>query len=86
MINKQQKVIIFTYASLNIAALLMIAERIRGKRCTCDDSQRPKSGSFDWVIFIKFEDEVEWLFPPSRSLSGFMKRLQVRICQVKWPD
>ncbi|RAL09553.1 aminoglycoside phosphotransferase family protein [Aspergillus homomorphus CBS 101889] len=64
---------IFTYTSFNISALLSIAKSIRKKRCTCDESQRPMGGSFNWAIFLVFEDGVEWVFRPPRTAFGLRK-------------
>ncbi|PLB48747.1 hypothetical protein P170DRAFT_446580 [Aspergillus steynii IBT 23096] len=64
---------IFTYASFDIAALLSVAQSIRGKGCTCDESQRPKGGSFNWVIFIAFEDGVEWVFRSPQKAFGLQE-------------
>lgn len=67
MANRQQKASIFTYALFDVAALLSIAQGIRGKTCTCDYFQHPKSGSLNWVIFITFEDGVERGFRSPRE-------------------
>ncbi|CZR40270.1 uncharacterized protein FPRO_05170 [Fusarium proliferatum ET1] len=57
---------IFRWAKFNLEALLMLAEKLRGRSCTCDESQVPKSGSLNWVIFITFDDAVEWVFRSPR--------------------
>lgn len=57
----------YLYALFDIAALLSIAQDIRRKTCTCDYSQRPKSGSLNWAILITFEDGVEWVFRSPRK-------------------
>ena len=67
MANRQQKASIFTYTLFDVTALLSIAQGIRGKTCTCDYSQCPKSGSLNWVIFITFEDGFEWVFRSPRK-------------------
>lgn len=43
-------------------------EQLRGRGCTCNESQPPKSGAFNFVIFLEFDDGVEWVFraPSSR--------------------
>ncbi|KAK7403933.1 hypothetical protein QQX98_010303 [Neonectria punicea] len=58
---------IFAYAKFNLDALLSLATRLRGRPCTADASTRPKTGSLNWVIFITFEDGIEWAFRSPRS-------------------
>lgn len=61
---------IFTYGNFNLEALCHQASILRqGILCTCDTGQRPASGSFNWAIFISFEDRVQWVFrsPHPRS-------------------
>ncbi|KAF5234209.1 hypothetical protein FANTH_12246 [Fusarium anthophilum] len=53
---------IFRWAKFNLEALLLLAEKLRGQSCTCDESKIPKSGSLNWVIFITFDDGLEWVF------------------------
>ena len=53
---------IFFYAEFNLQALLKLAERLRGRPCTCNEFQRPKAGAFNFVIFLMFDDGVEWIF------------------------
>ncbi|KAI7760434.1 hypothetical protein LZL87_008524 [Fusarium oxysporum] len=53
---------IFRWAKLNLEALLLLAEKLRGRSCTCDESKVPKNGSLNWVIFITFDDGVQWVF------------------------
>lgn len=50
----------------NLEALLLLAEKLRGRPCTCDESKVPKSGSLNWVIFLTFDDEVEWVLRSPR--------------------
>ncbi|KAF5625510.1 altered inheritance of mitochondria [Fusarium sp. NRRL 25303] len=57
---------IFRWAKFNLEALLLLAEKLRGRSCTCDESQVPKSGSLNWVIFITFDDGVQWVFRSPR--------------------
>ncbi|CVK88378.1 uncharacterized protein FMAN_04945 [Fusarium mangiferae] len=54
------------WAKFNLEALLLLAEKLRGRSCTCDESQGPKSGSLNWVIFITFDDGVQWVFRSPR--------------------
>ena len=70
MTNKKREANIYAHASFDLAALFSIARAIRQKDCTCDESQRPKSGSLNWVIFIVFEDGVEWVFRSPRKAFG----------------
>lgn len=57
------KLNIFTYAEFNIQALRRQASTLRrGISCACDPGQRPVSGSFNWAVFISFEDGVRWVF------------------------
>ncbi|KAF5005922.1 hypothetical protein FDECE_7680 [Fusarium decemcellulare] len=53
---------IFFHADFNLGQLLQLAEQLRRQPCTCDDSQTPKAGGLNWVIFLKFYDGVEWVF------------------------
>lgn len=57
---------IFRWAKFNLEALLFLAEKLRGQSCTCDESKTPKSGSLNWVIFITFDDGLEWVFRSPR--------------------
>ncbi|KAH7221687.1 hypothetical protein BKA60DRAFT_634933 [Fusarium oxysporum] len=58
---------VFGYTKFDLDALISLAMRLRGQSCTVDTSTRPKAGSTHWVIFITFEDEVEWVFRSPRS-------------------
>ncbi|KAJ6178162.1 hypothetical protein N7519_008623 [Penicillium mononematosum] len=73
MAYKVRKANIFTYAKFNVPALLSLAESIRGKECSCDETQRPSSGSLNWVVFISFDDGVEWVFRSPRRSFGLQK-------------
>ncbi|KAJ5264422.1 hypothetical protein N7505_007215 [Penicillium chrysogenum] len=73
MVHKAREANIFTYAKFDVAALLSLAYCIRGKECSCDETQRPNSGSLNWVIFISFEDGVEWVFRSPRRSFGLKK-------------
>ncbi|PLN80793.1 kinase-like domain-containing protein [Aspergillus taichungensis] len=54
---------IFTYADFNLQALCHQASALRqGISCTCNPDQLPASGSFNWAIFISFEDGIRWVF------------------------
>lgn len=58
---------IFAYAKFNLDALLSLATRLRGRSCSADPSIRPKTGSLNWVIFITFDDGIEWAFRSPRN-------------------
>ncbi|KAL2858435.1 kinase-like domain-containing protein [Aspergillus pseudoustus] len=73
MAHKARDANIFTYAKFDVAALLSLACSIRGKECSCDETQRPSSGSLNWVIVISFGDGVEWVFRSPRRLFGLKK-------------
>lgn len=63
---------IYYFADFNLEALLALAEARRGRPCSCDVSHMPKSGCLNWVIFVTFNDGVEWVFRSPRSgLLGF---------------
>ncbi|GKZ26084.1 hypothetical protein AbraIFM66951_009976 [Aspergillus brasiliensis] len=54
---------IFTYSDFDLEAVCRQASALRqGIPCTCDFDQRPASGSFNWAIFIRFEDGLQWVF------------------------
>ncbi|KAM0417341.1 hypothetical protein ACHAPT_012657 [Fusarium lateritium] len=53
---------IYFHADFNLNQLLRLAERLRGRPCSCDDSQAPKAGALNWAIFLEFDDGVEWVF------------------------
>ncbi|RKL50621.1 hypothetical protein BFJ72_g74 [Fusarium proliferatum] len=58
---------IYYFAKFNLPALLSLAEQRRGQPCTCDITQMPKCGSLNWVIFLCFQDGVEWVFRSPKS-------------------
>lgn len=53
---------IYYFASFNLEALLSLSEQIRGRKCTCDVTAMPKCGCLNWVIFVTFDDGIEWVF------------------------
>ncbi|KAE8149431.1 kinase-like domain-containing protein [Aspergillus avenaceus] len=54
---------IFTYADFDLQALCRRARTLRqGVSCVCNPDQQPNSGSFNWAIFITFEDGIRWVF------------------------
>ncbi|KAJ6143544.1 Aminoglycoside phosphotransferase [Penicillium samsonianum] len=61
---------IFAYAKFDLHALCRQASALRqGVPCAYNPDERPATGSFNWAIFISFEDGVRWVFrsPHSRS-------------------
>lgn len=50
------------HEKFNLPALLERASQLRNVPCCCDLPRRPISGSLNWVIFLTFEDGVEWVF------------------------
>ncbi|KAI1496490.1 hypothetical protein F5X99DRAFT_424654, partial [Biscogniauxia marginata] len=63
---------VYYFADFNLEALLSLSEQRRGRPCTCDVTQMPKSGSLNWVIFISFDDGIEWVFrSPIRGIHSF---------------
>ncbi|RAK89063.1 hypothetical protein BO79DRAFT_194936 [Aspergillus costaricaensis CBS 115574] len=61
--SSDSKPAIFTYADFDLQALCRRASTLRqGISCTCDQDKYPASGSFNWAIFISFEDGVRWVF------------------------
>ncbi|KAJ5644607.1 hypothetical protein N7507_010618 [Penicillium longicatenatum] len=54
---------IFAYADFDLQALCHLASALRrGVPCTCDRDQLPDAGSYHWVVFISFADQVRWVF------------------------
>ncbi|KAF5649501.1 RNase H domain protein [Fusarium tjaetaba] len=73
MSTKARRPKVFAYATFDLDALISLASKLRGQSCTVDTSTRPKAGSTHWVIFITFEDGVEWVFrSPRRGLSAII--------------
>jgi hypothetical protein len=65
---------IFRFARFNLQALLSLAKELRGQSCACDENETPKSGSFNWAIFITFDDGVQWVFrSPRQDTSMYTK-------------
>ncbi|OAA58100.1 Protein kinase-like domain protein [Niveomyces insectorum RCEF 264] len=58
---------LFSHARFDLPRLLSLAENLRQRPCACDESQIPKAGAFNWVIFLRFDDGVEWVFRAPRS-------------------
>ncbi|EXK23601.1 hypothetical protein FOMG_19638 [Fusarium oxysporum f. sp. melonis 26406] len=53
--------------SLDLEAVARLARDLRKKPCSCDPSQIPLSGSFNWVFIISFDDGVKWIFRTPRK-------------------
>ncbi|OWT43353.1 hypothetical protein VFPPC_17484 [Pochonia chlamydosporia 170] len=70
---------VFFYADFNLKQLLSLAERLRGRACTCSESQIPKFGAFNWAIFLEFDDGVEWVFRAPCSLYSMSRRITGRL-------
>lgn len=63
---------IYYFADFNLEALLSLSAQLRGRQCTCDEAMMPKCGSLNWVIFITFDDGIEWVFrSPMASFNHF---------------
>ncbi|KAM3522848.1 hypothetical protein NHJ13051_005451 [Beauveria bassiana] len=58
---------IFRHARFGLDALLALAGDLRGRKCTCDTTAAPKTGSMNWVIFVSFDDGVQWAFRSPRT-------------------
>lgn len=70
---------IFFHGDYDLPALLGLAERLRDRPCTCDESQIPQSGAFNWAILFKFDDGVEWVFRAPVSRYNSIKDLTGRL-------
>ncbi|KAL8676415.1 MAG: hypothetical protein Q9224_007289, partial [Gallowayella concinna] len=69
----QERASIFEYARFDPDALCQLASSLReGQSCSCDPTQRPKTGSFNWVVFISFVDGVEWVLRSPRKGDGIV--------------
>ncbi|GFF89456.1 hypothetical protein IFM47457_09794 [Aspergillus lentulus] len=62
---------IFRNAKFNVEALCRQASALRqGIVCTCDMNQRPAMGSFNWAIFVSFEDGIQWVLRSPHNLAA----------------
>ncbi|KAL8807244.1 MAG: hypothetical protein Q9200_004741 [Gallowayella weberi] len=67
----QEHTSIFRYAKFDSLALCQLASRLRdGQSCSCDLTQTPKAGSFNWAVFLLFADGVEWVLRSPRKGEG----------------
>ncbi|KAI1911238.1 hypothetical protein LOZ39_006254 [Ophidiomyces ophidiicola] len=58
---------LFRHAKLDVNALCQLASSLRhGRPCSCDPDQAPQGGSLYWVVFVVFDDAVEWVFRSPR--------------------
>ncbi|KAG8409275.1 hypothetical protein J3458_019392 [Metarhizium acridum] len=53
---------IYYFAKFSLEALLSLSQQLRDRKCTCDVAKMPNCGSLNWVIFITFDDGIEWVF------------------------
>lgn len=60
---------IFLYGMWDPGAVCILASSLRnGMPCTCDPRQVPAGGSYNWAVFLVFEDGQEWVFrSPKKS-------------------
>lgn len=58
---------VFFYVNFDLSALLRLAGQLRNIPCSCDSAKQPESGSWNWTIFLLFEDGVEWAFLSPRK-------------------
>lgn len=50
------------YARFNVEALCCISCNVQQDiPCFCDLDQHPASGSFNWAVFLTFDDGVKWV-------------------------
>ncbi len=53
-------------------ALCRLASKLRGGQdCSCDTSQTPAEGSFNWAMFLSFDDGIEWVLCSPRDDAAF---------------
>jgi hypothetical protein len=68
-----QKPKVFRYSQFNLESLVALAGRLRKQPCRCDETKAPLAGSLNWVIFVVFDDGVEWAFrSPHSGRRGFL--------------
>ena len=64
----QDRANIFKYADFDVDALCKLASNLcGGKSCSCNPDQIPKSGSFNWVVDVSFNDGIEWVLRSPRK-------------------
>ncbi|KAB8278747.1 RNase H domain-containing protein [Aspergillus minisclerotigenes] len=74
---------IFTYAEFDIQGLCRLASSLRqGSTCQCDVNQVPKSGSFNWAIYITFDDGIEWVLrSPHTGYGSISKEISSKLLE-----
>lgn len=72
---------VFSYVSFNLPALLRLAKQLRNVPCTCDSSKQPESGSWNWAIFISFEDGLEWVFLSPRKDNNIAPEIAAKLLE-----
>lgn len=72
---------VFRFATFDVDALCQLASRLRdGVLCTCDLDQSPAKGSFNWAIFVAFEDGVEWVLRSPYSDPDIPSLIPADVC------
>jgi hypothetical protein len=67
---------IFMYGVWDPGALRTLASALRnGMPCTCDPKQVPAGGSYNWAVFLVFEDGQEWVFRSPKKSSTILPAL-----------
>ena len=62
---------IFRHSRFDVQALCRKASELReGQRCSCNRSQIPMSGSFNWAIYLSFDDGEQWVLRSPRLDGG----------------
>ncbi|KAB8264394.1 hypothetical protein BDV32DRAFT_135311 [Aspergillus pseudonomiae] len=65
----------FSIVTFDLQALCRLASRLRqGSTCRCDVNQVPESGSFNWAIYIVFEDGIQWLLESEAATLSYVRR------------
>ncbi|KAH6713712.1 hypothetical protein BKA61DRAFT_656297 [Leptodontidium sp. MPI-SDFR-AT-0119] len=72
---------VFSYVSFNLPALLRLAKQLRNVPCNCDSSKQPESGSWNWAIFISFEDGLEWVFLSPRKDNNIAPEIAAKLLE-----
>ncbi|KXG54184.1 Aminoglycoside phosphotransferase [Penicillium griseofulvum] len=71
MSDDTQRSVIFRHSTFNTGALCKMATASRNEiPCSCDPTQEPMEGSFNWAVTVQFEDGVEWIMRSPRSDYG----------------
>ncbi|RLL94479.1 hypothetical protein CFD26_102709 [Aspergillus turcosus] len=72
---------IFRYAKFDVEALCRLASALRqGIPCTCAMNKLPATGSFNWAIFVSFEDGIQWVLrSPKRQSELTSSELDLKL-------